>query len=173
MGRGSFARPVVGRIGIRARRSQAFSAPVVRSASSVRLEVFFQSGKRLFAGVNSEASRAIVPTHDPFTVSVARLPVTPGPQGATVDELHGFLLRAGIAVEKIDLVRSLGSLHRDGRVSLGLDRRNRGARKWHDGTRVGRVPTAERSSTGQRRHTASPRLHPLNEGRSLNSGNTS
>ena len=45
------------------------------------------------------------------------------PQGATADELHGFLLRAGIAVEKIDLVRSLDSLHRDGRVSFGLDRR--------------------------------------------------
>ena len=70
------------------------------------------------------------------------------PQGATVDELHGFLLRAGIAVEKIDLVRSLDSLHRDGRVSLGLDRRNRGARKWHDGTRVGRVRTAERDTSG-------------------------
>ena len=69
------------------------------------------------------------------------------PQGATVDELHGFLLRAGIAVEKIDLVRSLDSLHRDGRVSLGLDRRNRGARKWHDGTRVGRVRTAERDKS--------------------------
>ena len=70
------------------------------------------------------------------------------PQGATVDELHGFLLRAGIAVEKLDLVRSLGSLHRDGRVSLGLDRRGRGARKWHDGTRVGRVRTAERDTSG-------------------------
>ena len=65
-----------------------------------------------------------------------------------MDELHGFLLRADVAVEKIDLVRSLDSLHRGGRVSVGLDRRNRGAQKWHDGTRVGRVRTADRDTSG-------------------------
>ena len=53
----------------------------MRSASSVRLEVFSRSGKRLFGGVNPEASRAIVPSHDPFTVSVARFLVAPAPRG--------------------------------------------------------------------------------------------
>ena len=64
-----------------------------------------------------------------------------------MDELHGFILRAGIAVEKIDLVRTLDSLHRDECVSVGLDSRNRGARKWHDGTRVGRVRSADRDTS--------------------------
>ena len=45
------------------------------------------------------------------------------PEGATSDQLHELLLSAGIASDKLALVRTLDALQREGRLTLWADRR--------------------------------------------------
>ena len=45
------------------------------------------------------------------------------PEGATSDELHELMLSAGIASDKLALVRTLDALQREGRLTLRTDRR--------------------------------------------------
>ena len=61
------------------------------------------------------------------------------PEGATADELHTFFLRAGIPAEKLDLVRILDALHRNGRVTFGLDRRWRISSALAQTTTIGKA----------------------------------